>query len=137
LCPNNGELLRNEADEIADHEDFDAWTFAEWGADLLKYDNCYMVPDQEVGSSPEFANPTYHQKMGASLANLQREIQYNVCQWGNGIDVGHWCVPVQLECTLLTIFKGIEGCKLVQDQRRYPKGLGQHLAYREPSNSLP
>nr|POE95391.1 isoform 2 of alpha-galactosidase 2 [Quercus suber] len=55
------------------HEDIDARTFAEWGIDYLKYDNCY-----HDGSKPldRFARMSY------ALQKVARQILYAICEWG-------------------------------------------------------
>eukprot|EP00253_Pinus_taeda_P036629 PITA_36629 len=55
------------------HEEVDANTFAYWGVDYLKYDNCY-----NDGSKPEIRYP----KMHAALLRTQRPIFYSLCEWG-------------------------------------------------------
>ncbi len=57
-----------------DHEYLDAKTFAEYGADYLKYDNGYR---------PTTANGrTLYRRMGLALRNCGRDIVYSACQWG-------------------------------------------------------
>ena len=64
-----------------DHEYLDAKTFAEYGADFLKYDFCYK---------PETAHgPTLYRKMGMALRNCGREILCSACNWGSD-DVNKW-----------------------------------------------
>ncbi|XP_020521248.1 alpha-galactosidase isoform X2 [Amborella trichopoda] len=55
------------------HEEQDARTFASWGVDYLKYDNCY-----HDGSSPQnrFARMSY------ALRKAGRPILYSICEWG-------------------------------------------------------
>jgi len=55
------------------HEQVDADTFAYWGVDYLKYDNCY-----NDGSKPENRYP----KMRDALLNTRRPIFYSLCEWG-------------------------------------------------------
>ncbi len=55
-------------------EFIDAQTFAEWGVDYLKYDNCYKprtVPGRLL----------YH-KMSLALENCGRDILFSACNWG-------------------------------------------------------
>ena len=57
-----------------DHEFLDARTFAEYGADFLKYDFCYK---------PQSANgPLLYRKMGMALKACGREILFSACNWG-------------------------------------------------------
>uniref|UniRef100_A0A5B7BYA0 Alpha-galactosidase n=1 Tax=Davidia involucrata TaxID=16924 RepID=A0A5B7BYA0_DAVIN len=55
------------------HEDQDARTFAEWGVDYLKYDNCY-----HDGSKPQ----ERYARMSYALHKVGRPILYSVCDWG-------------------------------------------------------
>ena len=64
-----------------DHEFLDAKTFAEYGADFLKYDFCYK---------PAPANgPLLYRKMGMALKACGREILYSACNWGSD-EVNKW-----------------------------------------------
>ncbi|MGW4524318.1 NPCBM/NEW2 domain-containing protein [Amycolatopsis sp. NPDC004378] len=69
-----------------DHEDVDAQTFADWGVDYLKYDNCNNQ------GRPALERYT---KMRDALAKTGRPIVYSLCEWGEnkpwewGADVGH------------------------------------------------
>jgi alpha-galactosidase len=56
-----------------DHEDVDAQTFADWGVDYLKYDNCNNQ------GRPAIERYT---KMGEALKKTGREIVYALCEWG-------------------------------------------------------
>ncbi|MFC1441410.1 NEW3 domain-containing protein [Streptacidiphilus sp. N1-10] len=62
------------------HEQQDADSFAAWGVDYLKYDNCNNqgVPDQ-----------TRYQAMGDALAKTGRPIVYSLCSWGDD-SVASW-----------------------------------------------
>ena len=53
------------------NEERDAKTFASWGVDYLKYDNCNTVG--EIRSD--------YEKMAAALAKSGREIMFSVCAW--------------------------------------------------------
>lgn len=64
-----------------DHEFLDAETFAEYGADFLKYDFCYK---------PNTANgPLLYRKMGMALKACGREILFSACNWGSD-EVNKW-----------------------------------------------
>ncbi|MBR0459390.1 MAG: glycoside hydrolase family 27 protein [Victivallales bacterium] len=57
-----------------DHEFLDAETFAEFGCDFLKYDNCFK---------PEhFAGPVLYRRMGNALRQCGRDILFSACNWG-------------------------------------------------------
>ena len=64
-----------------DHEFLDAETFAEWGVDFLKYDNCYKPRTADC-------QLLYH-RMGIALENCGRDILYSACNWGTE-DVWTW-----------------------------------------------
>ncbi|CAL5090744.1 unnamed protein product [Urochloa decumbens] len=55
------------------YEDQDAKTFASWGVDYLKYDNC-----NNHGMSPQ---PRYN-AMSNALLNSGRNIFFSLCEWG-------------------------------------------------------
>ena len=55
------------------HEKTDANTFAEWGIDLLKYDNCH-----NGGLPPKFRYP----RMRDALNQTGRPIFFSMCEWG-------------------------------------------------------
>ena len=69
-----------------DHEEIDAQTFADWGVDYLKYDNCNNE------GRPALERYT---KMRDALKKTGRPIVYSICEWGQnkpwewGKDVGH------------------------------------------------
>ncbi|GLF98365.1 NPCBM/NEW2 domain-containing protein [Streptomyces yaizuensis] len=69
-----------------DHEEIDARTFADWGVDYLKYDNCNNQ------GRPALERYT---KMRDALRATGRPIVYSLCEWGQnkpwewGKDVGH------------------------------------------------
>ena len=64
-----------------DHEYLDAKTFAEYGADFLKYDFCFV---------PSTANgPLLYRKMGMALKACGREILFSACNWGSD-EVNKW-----------------------------------------------
>ena len=55
------------------YEEIDAQTYAEWGIDYLKYDNCFTD-----GSPPEKRYPV----MRDALLQQNRPIFYSICEWG-------------------------------------------------------
>ncbi|KAH6666909.1 glycoside hydrolase superfamily [Halenospora varia] len=63
----------------------DAQTFQSWGADLLKYDNCYS--DAATGYPNTAYTPSKSPKpnfevMSAAVASLSRPMVFQVCDWG-------------------------------------------------------
>ena len=66
------------------YEEIDAKTYAEWGVDYLKYDNCFTD-----GSPPEKRYPV----MRDALLKQDRPIFYSMCEWGVN-DPATWAKPV-------------------------------------------
>ena len=68
------------------YEEIDAKTYAEWGVDYLKYDNCY---NEGIDSKLRYT------KMRDALNKTGRHIYYSMCSWGAdevstwGKDVGN------------------------------------------------
>ncbi|KAI4190362.1 MAG: hypothetical protein LQ348_003670 [Seirophora lacunosa] len=60
------------------HEEQDAQTFADWGVDYLKYDNCYNQ-GQEGNSLITFDR---YNTMSKALNKTGRPIFYSMCNWG-------------------------------------------------------
>ncbi|GAB2233569.1 hypothetical protein Droror1_Dr00002795 [Drosera rotundifolia] len=56
------------------HEQADANTFASWGVDYLKYDNCY---------NDNIHPKIRYQAMSDALQNTGRPIFYSICEWGD------------------------------------------------------
>lgn len=57
-----------------DHEFIDAKTFADWGVDFLKYDNCNRPLN--------YSGRLLYKRMGLALANCGRDILFSACNWG-------------------------------------------------------
>ncbi|XP_050947283.1 alpha-galactosidase 2 isoform X2 [Cucumis melo] len=66
------------------NEEQDAKTFASWGIDYLKYDNC-----ENTGTSPKERYP----KMTKALQQSGRPILFSLCEWGQE-DPATWAVNV-------------------------------------------
>ncbi|XP_038892678.1 alpha-galactosidase-like isoform X1 [Benincasa hispida] len=66
------------------HEQQDAETFASWGIDYLKYDNC-----ENTGTSPKERYP----KMSKALQQSGRPILFSLCEWGQE-DPATWAINV-------------------------------------------
>ncbi|MBE0660694.1 MAG: alpha-galactosidase [Bryobacteraceae bacterium] len=73
------------------HEEIDARTFAEWGYDLLKYDWCSYGRLVKPATREDFTKP--YALMGGLLERQNRDIQFNLCQYGMG-DVWKWGAEV-------------------------------------------
>ncbi|KAF8576670.1 carbohydrate-binding module family 35 protein [Ramaria rubella] len=73
-------------------EQSDAETFASWGADYLKYDNCYAVsPTDFVDSDPPIDLEPHYTAMSNALANVDRPIVFSICEWG---DPARWAPSI-------------------------------------------
>ncbi|MFE7133801.1 NPCBM/NEW2 domain-containing protein [Streptomyces sp. NPDC057638] len=89
-----------------DFEEIDAQTFADWGVDYLKYDNCHHQ------NRPALERYT---AMRDALRKTGRPIVYSLCEWGEnkpwewGADVGHlWRTTGDINDSwqsVLTLFK--------------------------------
>ena len=64
-----------------EHEFQDAATFAGWGVDYLKYDNCYKPAHMD--------GETLYKRMSLALRNCGRDILFSACNWGSD-DVWSW-----------------------------------------------
>jgi len=60
------------------YETIDAQTYAEWGFDYLKYDNCY---NEGQAGTPKLSFDRYA-KMSYALKATGRPILYSLCNWG-------------------------------------------------------
>jgi len=78
------------------HEEQDAKQFAEWGFDFLKYDWCSYSNIAGKDTSLEAFQKPYLQ-MGKILKTLDRDIVFNLCQYGMG-DVWEWGGEVGGHC---------------------------------------
>jgi alpha-galactosidase len=67
------------------HETTDAQTFASWGVDYLKYDNCYAGPGCSLNScsgGTKTPAQTRYTTMRDALAATGRPILFSLCNWG-------------------------------------------------------
>ena len=78
------------------HEALDAKQFAEWGFDFLKYDRCSYKQLMKDSSSLE-ENKHPYTLMGYLLKKQDRDIVYNLCQYGNA-NVWEWGAEVGGNC---------------------------------------
>lgn len=69
------------------HEDADAHQFAQWGFDLLKYDWCSYGGVAKGRTLMDLEQP--YTKMGGILNELNRDVVFNMCQYGRG-EVWKW-----------------------------------------------
>jgi len=77
------------------HEETDARQFAEWGFDFLKYDWCSYGNIAPRPTLEDRQKP--YAKMGAILKSLDRDIVFNLCQYGQG-EVWKWGGAVGGQC---------------------------------------
>ncbi len=59
------------------YEELDAQTWADWGVDYLKYDNCH---NQSDGSRDDYVQR--YTAMRDALQSTGRPIVYSICEWG-------------------------------------------------------
>lgn len=71
------------------HEEADARKFAEWGFDFLKYDWCSYTDIAPKPKPPLDDMKAPYIKMGNILKNLDRDVVFNLCQYGMG-EVWKW-----------------------------------------------
>ncbi|NJP48407.1 glycoside hydrolase family 27 protein [Actinacidiphila epipremni] len=67
------------------HETVDAQSFAPWGVDYLKYDNCYAGPGcapNTCSNGTETPAQTRYVTMRDALAASGRPILFSLCNWG-------------------------------------------------------
>ncbi len=77
------------------HEKQDAETFARWGFDFLKYDWCSYGRIEKGRDHEDYVKP--YKKMGGILKELDRDIVYNLCQYGMD-NVWEWGAEVGGNC---------------------------------------
>ena len=75
------------------HEEQDARQFAAWGFDFLKYDWCSFGEIVKKDNSLDAFQKPYR-KMGTILKSLDRDIVFNLCQYGMG-EVWKWGAEVE------------------------------------------
>lgn len=73
------------------HEQADAQQFALWGFDFLKYDWCSYGKVAPHKTLEDYQRP--YRLMGGALAKLDRDIVFNMCQYGMA-DVWNWGAEV-------------------------------------------
>ncbi|HQF13753.1 MAG TPA: NPCBM/NEW2 domain-containing protein [Thermogutta sp.] len=91
------------------HEEIDAKKFAEWGFDFLKYDWCSYGRVVQAKTREDFMKP--YRLMGDILKRLDRDIVYNLCQYGMD-SVWEWGAEVGGNCWRTTGDLGLAGGSL-------------------------
>jgi alpha-galactosidase len=87
------------------HEEPDARTFADWGFDFLKYDLCSYRGIDNRNTVEADRKP--YELMGSILGKLNRDIVFNLCQYGRS-DVWKWGGEVGGNCWRTTGDLGLE-----------------------------
>lgn len=87
------------------HEELDARAFAAWGFDFLKYDWCSYGRVVKAESVEDRQRP--YRLMGDILKKLDRDIVFNLCQYGAG-EVWKWGGEVGSHCWRTTGDLGLE-----------------------------
>ncbi|TBU34247.1 glycoside hydrolase [Dichomitus squalens] len=72
-----------------DYEEIDAKTYASWGVDYLKYDNCN---NEGRAGTPQVSYERYN-NMSKALLATGRPILYSMCNWGED---GPWSFAVNI-----------------------------------------
>lgn len=88
-----------------EHEEADARAFAAWGFDFLKYDWCSYGKIAQGETLEDRKKP--YTKMGAILQTLDRDIVFNLCQYGMS-DVWKWGGEAGGQCWRTTGDLGLE-----------------------------
>lgn len=78
--------------QVQGNETKDAESFAAWGGDALKYDNCWAnITEGFIDYYPYEPDPSVRfAKMAGELDKTDRDIEYGICQWGVGENLGYW-----------------------------------------------
>ena len=114
-----------------EHERIDAEKFAEWGFDFLKHDWCSYT-EVAGGNSLEHLQRPY-KKMGDILKTLDRDIVYNLCQYGMG-DVWTWGAEVGGNCWRTTGDLGLERGALLPGFYHIGLANAAHYEYAGPGH---
>ncbi len=111
------------------HEEADARQFASWGFDFLKYDWC-SYGDKASGEGQERLIKPYRQ-MGDILAGLDRDLVFNLCQYGMG-DVWTWGGKVHGNCWRTTGDLGLERGSRLPGFFQIGFANARHAEYAKP-----
>ncbi len=112
-----------------EHEEIDARKFAEWGFDFLKYDWCSYQNVATGEGRERFTRP--YQKMGDILKALDRDVVFNLCQYGMD-SVWQWGGAVGGHCWRTTGDLGLESGDLLPGFYSIGLSNAQHWKYAKP-----
>ncbi len=114
-----------------EHERIDAEKFAEWGFDFLKHDWCSYGEVATGGGLERMQRP--YRKMGDILKTLERDIVYNLCQYGMG-DVWTWGEAVGGHCWRTTGDLGLARGSLLPGFYHIGLSNARHHEYAGPGH---
>lgn len=112
-----------------EREEIDGRRFAEWGFDFLKYDWCSYGKIVPKPSLDDRKKP--YALMGAILQRLDRDIVFNLCQYGAG-EVWKWGAEVGGHCWRTTGDVGLEKASRLPGFYRVGLSNAQHHEYAGP-----
>jgi len=112
-----------------EHERQDAEQYARWGFDFLKYDWCTYT-QVATGEGLERLQLPYRQ-MGEILRSLDRDLVYNLCQYGMG-DVWQWGASVGGNCWRTTGDLGLARSDRLPGFYRIGMANMQHWEHARP-----
>lgn len=90
------------------YENEDAATFANWGVDFLKYDNCFAPPNDWIVDR--------YVAMRDALNQTGRPIVFSMCNWGVGDPWSGWGQQVQM-CMILFITRSAYASEHMKDMQ--------------------
>jgi len=111
------------------HEQIDAEKFAEWDFDFLKYDWCSYGRVASGEGLERMQKP--YRKMGDILTKLDRDIVYNLCQYGMG-KVWEWAGSVGGNCWRTTGDLGLESGSELPGFYHIGLSNAQHWEHAKP-----
>ena len=129
LYTSPGPLTCQEYEGTYQHEEADAHKFAEWDFDFLKYDWCSYTK-VATGEGAERVQRPYI-KMGAILPQLDRDIVFNLCQYGMG-DVWTWAGEIGGHCWRTTGDLGLARGADLPGFYHIGRSNAQHWQYAKP-----
>jgi alpha-galactosidase len=111
------------------HEAIDAKTFADWGFDFLKHDWCSYTSVAGGNDRAHLVKP--YKLMGGILAQLDRDVVFNLCQYGMG-NVWEWGGDVGGHCWRTTGDVGMEKGDRLPGFYRVGMSNARHAQYARP-----